>query len=77
MRHEARWDAESGVLNEKMKDLIQTHKDLIQTHKETGEYIKGLAANQARADQETADLKKSLQAFIDSLRKGHNGSSST
>ena len=69
MRHEADWRAESQVINEKMKELIQTQK-------ETGEYIKDLAANQARADQETADLKKSLQAFIDSLRKGHNGGSS-
>src|ERR1044072_6083168 len=57
MRHEARWDAESQVINEKMKELIQTQK-------ETSEQMKRQAA---RADQETADLKKSLQAFIDSL----------
>jgi len=67
MRHEARWDAESQVINEKMKELIQTQK-------ETSEQMKWQAA---RADQETADLKKSLKAFIDSLRKGHNGNSLT
>jgi ElaB/YqjD/DUF883 family membrane-anchored ribosome-binding protein len=65
MRHEARWDAESQVINEKMKELIQTQK-------ETSEQMKRQAA---RADQETADLKKSLKAFIDNLRKGHNGNS--
>lgn len=67
MRHEARWDAENQAINEKIKILIETQK-------ETSEQIKRQAA---RADQETAALKKSLQAFIDSLRKGHNGGSST
>ena len=70
MRHEVRWDAESAVINEKIKVMVETQK-------EAGEQIKVLAAGQARADQETANLKKSLEAFIDSLRKGHNGGSST
>jgi len=66
MRHEARWDAENQAINEKIKDLVDSQR-------ETNEQMKRQAA---RADQETAELKKSLQAFIDSLRKGHNGGSS-
>jgi len=69
MQHEEHSRAESHALNEKINILIDTQM-------QTTEQIKGLAAGQARADQETAALKKSLQAFIDSLRKGHNGSSS-
>ena|SRR5215813_3584466 len=65
-RHEARWDAENQAINEKIKDLVDSQR-------ETNEQMKRQAA---RADQETAELKKSLQAFIDSLRKGHNGGSS-
>jgi len=62
MRHEARWDAENQVINEKINILINTQI-------ETSEQMKRQAA---RADQETADLKKSLQTFIDR----HNGGSS-
>jgi hypothetical protein len=65
-RHEAEWRAESHVINEKIKALVETQR-------QTSEQMKRQAA---RADRETADLKKSLQAFIDSLRKGHNGESS-
>jgi len=67
IRHESRWDAESEAINEKINVLIKTQM-------ETSEQMKRQAV---RADQETADLKKSLQAFIDSLRKVHNGGSST
>lgn len=65
-RHEARWDAESEAINEKINILVNTQI-------ETSEQIKGLAAGQSRADQETAELKKSLKAFIDNFNKGHNG----
>jgi hypothetical protein len=69
MRHEAEWRAESHALNEKIRVMVETQRD-------AGERVKDLAAGQAKADQETAELKKSLQAFIDSLRRGSNGSSS-
>ena len=69
-RHEARWDAESHVINEKIKALVDAQR-------ETREQINLVTANQSRADQETANLKRSLQAFIDNLRKGHNGGSSS
>lgn len=42
---------------------------LIQSQMETSEQIRGLAAGQAKTDE-------ALRAFINSLRKGHNGSSS-
>ena len=69
MRHEARWDAESQVINEKIEVMVETQR-------QAGEQIKVLAAGYVKAEQETADLIKSLQAFIDSLRKGQNGGSS-
>lgn len=70
IRHEARWDAESRALDEKIKVMVDTQR-------EAGEQIKALAVGHAKAEQETTELKKSVQAFIDSLRKGHNGGSST
>src|SRR5690349_8435859 len=58
MQHEEQNRAESHGLNEKMNILVNTQM-------ETSEQIRALAAGQSRANQETADLKKSLQAFID------------
>jgi hypothetical protein len=55
---------------------------IIKTQVETEEIMKGLALSQARADKEIADLRReqkltqqALRAFINSLRKGHNGKS--
>jgi hypothetical protein len=70
MRHESRWASESRALDEKIKVMVDTQR-------EAGEQIKALAAGHARAEQETAELKKSVQAFIDTLRKGNNVGSST
>jgi hypothetical protein len=68
IRHEAEWRAESRDLDEKIKVMVDTQK-------EAGEQIKALAAGHAKAEQESADLKESVQAFIDSLRKGYDGGS--
>ena len=70
LRHETSWRAESHAINEEIRNLINTQK-------ETTEQIRALSANQSKAEEETATLKRSLNAFIDSLRKGHNGGSSS
>ena len=75
MQNGEQWRAESHALNEKINILIDAQLD-------TNEQIRGLVSGQARADKETAELRKShkltdqaLRAFINSLRKGHNGKS--
>jgi hypothetical protein len=68
--HEIAWRAESKVLDEKMKDLIDSQKEI-------GEFIKGLGI---KHDKEVTDLResqqetdKALRAFIKSLTKEENG----
>jgi len=73
--------AESHELNEKINILVNSQMDLSST-------VKDLAAMQSEGrtihDQEMAELRKSqsetdrsLRAFLDSLRKGGNGNSSS
>ena len=63
VRHEAAWRLQSDAINEQIKEV---------------------AAAQARNEKEIAELarsqkltEKTLRSFIDSLRKGGNGNSST
>ena len=63
IRHETAWRIQSDAINKQIKEV---------------------AAAQARNEKEIAELaksheltEKSLRAFIDSLRKGGNGNSST
>ena len=63
LRHEATWRIQSDAINEQIKEV---------------------AVAQARNEKQIAELarsheltEKSLRAFIDSLRKGGNGNSST
>ncbi|HLM24778.1 MAG TPA: hypothetical protein VK274_06945 [Pyrinomonadaceae bacterium] len=84
IQNEEQRRAQSDALNEKINILIDTQR-------ETTEQIKGLAVGQEKLNEgqtklehEMAELTKSqkltdraLRAFIDSLRKGGNGNSST
>ena len=72
-RTRAEWRERSREQDEKINMLIQSQM-------ETTEHIRGLAAAQARAAEETADLKRehkltqqALRDFVNSLRKGGNG----
>ena len=73
--------AESQEINEKINILIDSQMDLRSTVKDLA-----VAQSEGRAthDKEMAELRKSqsetdksLRAFLDSLRKGSNGNSST
>ena len=63
VQNEEHWRAESDALNEKIGILIHTQMA-------TTEQINKLTNSQRQTDQ-------TLRAFIDSLRKGRNGNSST
>ena len=63
MQNQEHWRAQSDELNEKINILIHTQM-------ETSEQINKLTNSQRQTDQ-------TLRAFIDSLRKGRNGNSST
>ena len=62
-QNEAHWRAQSDELNEKINILIHTQI-------ETTEQINKLTNSQRQTDQ-------TLRDFIESLRKGRNGNSST
>ena len=66
-------EVESREQKERIDKLIQSQMETSQqiksVQRETSEQIKGLAAAQAKTDE-------ALRAFINSLRKGNNGSSS-
>ncbi len=72
--HEAqkRNEAEAWEQKERINKLIQSQRETTEQIRslqmETSEQIKGLAAGQAKTDE-------ALRAFINSLRKGHNGRS--
>lgn len=70
MQNEEHWRAQSDELNEKINILIDRQM-------ETTEQIKGLAAGQAKLEESQKLTERTLRAFIDSLRKGGNGNSST
>ena len=87
-RSRAEWRERSREQDEKWREQSREQDEkinmLIQSQMETTEQIRGLAAAQARAAEETADLKRehkltqqALRAFVNSLRKGGNGNSST
>ena len=62
--------AESQKLNEKINILITCQMEMINSQSEIGATVKDLAKSQSETD-------RSLRAFIDSLRKGGNGNSSS
>jgi len=70
IRNEAAWRAESHVVNEQISTLIHTQM-------ETTQQIKGLAIGQSELEESQKLTDRALRAFIDSLRKGGNGNSST
>ena len=70
MQNEQHWRAQSDELNEKINILINTQM-------EASEQIKGLATGQAKLEESQQLTDRALRAFIDSLRKGGNGNSST
>jgi cell division protein FtsL len=80
--------AESRELNEKINILVNSQMDLRSTVTDLSSTVRVLAAAQTEGraihDKEMAELRKSqsetdksLRAFLDSLRKGGNGNSST
>ena len=69
-QNEEHWRAQSDEVNEKINILIDAQI-------KTTEQIKGLAAGQAELKESQKLTDRSLRAFIDSLRKGKNGNSST
>ena len=70
MQNEEHWRAQSDELNEKINILIQAQM-------ETTDQIKGLAAGHGKLEESQRLTDQSLRAFIDGLRKGGNGNSST
>ena len=75
-------------LSSTVKDVSSTVKDLSSTVKDVSSTVKDLAVAQSEGraihDKEMAELRKaqsktdrSLRAFLDSLRKGGNGNSSS
>ena len=70
VQNEEQWRAQSDALNEKINILIDTQM-------ETTEQIKTLAVGQAKLEESQKLTDRALRAFIDSLRKGGNGNSST
>ena len=70
MQNQEHWRAQSNELNEKLNILIDAQI-------KTTEQIEGLAAGQAELKEAQKLTDRSLRAFIDSLRKGKNGNSST
>lgn len=80
--------ADSRGLNEKIYILINSQMDLRSTVKDLSSTVKDLAVAQSEGrtihDKEMAELRKaqsetdrSMRAFLDSLRKGGNGNSSS
>lgn len=80
--------ADSRGLNEKINILINSQMDLRSTVKDLSSTVKDLAVAQSEGrtihDKEMAELRKaqsetdrSIRAFLDSLRKGGNGNSSS
>jgi hypothetical protein len=70
MQNEEHWRAQSDELNEKINILIHAQV-------ETSEQIKGLGVDVAELTKSQKLTDRALRAFIDSLRKGGNGNSST
>ena len=70
VQNEVHFRAQSDALNEKINILIDAQI-------ETTEQISGLAAGQAELKESQKLTERTLRAFIDSLRKGKNGNSST
>lgn len=86
--HEIAWRAESRQTDARMRDLIKSQKQLGEFINNLGSKHNKEIAELRKAhsihDKEMADLRKSqsetdrsLRAFLDSLRKGGNGNSST
>ena len=76
-QNEEHWRVQSDELNEKINILIHAQM-------KTTEQISGLTIGHEKLEREMTELAKSqrltdqsLRAFIDSLRKGRNGNSST
>ena len=77
IKNEAAWRAESHELNEKINILTHSQLGTDEQIKNTNEQIKALAASQAELTKSQKLTDHALRAFINSLRKGGNGNSST
>ena len=87
VREGRRWRVRSREQDEKINILIQsqmeTNEQINRLTAETNEQINKLTADHAIHEKEMAEIRReqkltqqSLRDFIDSLRKGRNGSSS-
>ena len=63
IKHDARFQAHTEEFDREMRELAAIQR-------ENSEQIASLIASQSKADQETAELKKSLQNFIDRQNSG-------
>ena len=69
-QNEEHWRAQNNDLNEKINILIHAQM-------QTTEQIRGLGSEVAELTESQKLTDRSLRDFIDSLRKGGNGNSST
>ena len=60
-----------------IQSQMETTEQIRSLQKETSEQIRGLAAGQAELSQSQKLTDRSLRALIDTLRRGHNGNTSS
>ncbi|HET6975378.1 MAG TPA: hypothetical protein VFI24_03585 [Pyrinomonadaceae bacterium] len=69
--------AESQEINEKINILVDSQLDLSSTVKDLNSTVKDLSSTVNDLATAQSKTDKSLRAFLDSLRKGGNGNSSS